>query len=98
MDAETTRTLAGLGSAPAQGQEAGTVPEFGAYQLAFRHTGISREVVAEGWDHFLASLNQATKGSFQNRPAAMMPAPCPEVAVALLARRPGLEGRLGRRI
>jgi hypothetical protein len=71
-------------------------------------TGISREVMAEGWDHFLASLNQATKGSFQNRPAAMMPAPCPEVAVgaracqpvvvALLARRPGLEGRLGRRI
>ncbi len=25
-------------------------------ELDFRHTGIAPELVAEGWDHFLASL------------------------------------------
>jgi uncharacterized protein YndB with AHSA1/START domain len=28
----------------------------GACQLDFRHEGIAREVVADGWDHFLGSL------------------------------------------
>ena len=27
-----------------------------ACELNFRHTGIARELVAEGWEHFLASL------------------------------------------
>ncbi len=27
-----------------------------ACELTFHHTGIGRELVAEGWEHFLASL------------------------------------------
>lgn len=45
------------------GEWTGTGVRFGlaqrgpqACELDFRHTGISPEMVAEGWDHFLASL------------------------------------------